>query len=825
MVFPPRSTIRNVKLITVVHELKMKATILLGQMLAFLMMGTASALAQKVDLHWTSPVKERYVTFYAEPQGKPPEEMTYLIQPANPDPKFQAEWETEAQTNHNLMPKNRDMDMEIFNDFNKAVWVPFKTNLLVDFGPGDGGRWLWVNFRMKGDEKPQSRGNGGNDYEMGGNWNSHHIILQSLPPTIVITNPKERVTSQPMIQLQGATSSDLGKPLSYQVFDQNGAMTANGNALVNDTYRDPILLAFTTNYFTCYDLDLNPGTNTIVLRGEDQAGFSFTNNFVIVYTTAGDTNPPALSVDFPPDNDSISGSDFKVLGVSDDPTADIVALMVNPAGEASERNALVERNGRFWVEHIPLAEGRTYITLVANDAAGNTSITNFSIRKSHYQFAMNPVPDDKLWNHTVTATGTASLIYTNYDITVNGAKAVMDSSGKWKAEKVPMTEGGVAIFDIQVNPRNGQDESKEPDPYPTEPILWDSASNQVQQGIYCLPCGTNQFNHYGLMLYLVNPSNTNMNFVWMRPKQPYLFSLRLYDSAGKEVATKDSIKNSSQPLPDGLNLHHLGKNELSYIDGVLPLFSNAPVRLTAVRLDECLRLPPPGDYRLEVTERMFKIVADGRLVPVEFPPISTPIKIIDQPSEMVFYLNDLERQGKLTWGAESNGLRIGVAHGMKFTRIQDANQIEVFLQNTSTNDYRNWNLRFPSPNEQFDVTLYDASGKEVPKTALGKQQGQPLSLDSQIPRKAPSLMDKIKGLLGGSNVRPGRMLRPVFVSAKDATDCGRFNLNDYFEIKIPGKYRLTYQQRFYRSNTNSMFTGVIMPMVNVPLDITNIPGQ
>jgi hypothetical protein len=128
-------------------------------------------------------------------------------------------------------------------------------------------------------------------------------------------------------------------------------------------------------------------------------------------------------------------------------------------------------------------------------------------------------------------------------------------------------------------------------------------------------------------------------------------------------------------------------------------------------------------------------------------------------------------------------------------------------------------LRFPNLNEQFAIALYDSSGNEVQKTALGKQQGQPLSLDGQNPTKTPGVMDDINAFFGAGNVRRGHGLRPVFVSAKDATDCGRFNLNDYFEIKSPGNCKLTYQQRFYRWNTNLTLTGIAMPTVTVPLEI------
>jgi hypothetical protein len=265
-----------------------------------------------------------------------------------------------------------------------------------------------------------------------------------------------------------------------------------------------------------------------------------------------------------------------------------------------------------------------------------------------------------------------------------------------------------------------------------------------------------------------------------------------------------------------LNIHHLGKNEVEQIGGILSFPTNATARIASLNLDQHFQLPPPGDYRLQVVERLYQIAEDGQLVPFEFPPISTAIKIIDQPSEIVFYLNNQQRQGKLVWGPERYGLRIGVAHGMNGGWGKGANPIEIYLQNTSTNDYRNWSLRQPKAEEQFDVTLYDASQKEVPKTGLGKQQGQPLSLDGQNPRTSQGLFDDRNNF---------RRLRPIFNRVNDATDCGRFNLNDYFEIKTPGQYRLTYQQRFYRMNTNSILSGVIMPMVTVPLDISNIPGQ
>jgi hypothetical protein len=311
----------------------------------------------------------------------------------------------------------------------------------------------------------------------------------------------------------------------------------------------------------------------------------------------------------------------------------------------------------------------------------------------------------------------------------------------------------------------------------------------------------------------------------MLPRDDARFSLRLYDKNNQEIAKQENIQKSGQTLPDNLSIHHLGKNELTSIDGIISLSTNSTARIASLKLDEHFQLPPSGEYRLEIVATLFRIADDGRLIPFEFPPVSTVIQIIDQPSEMVYYLNDLQRQGKLVWGSELNSLRIGVAYGLDERSQNIANQIEIFLQNFSTNDFRNLNLRLPDPNEQFDVSLYDTSGKEVPKTALGRQQGQPLSLDGQNSRKPPGFMDDIKAFFGTGNVRRIRGFRPVFLPPKDAIEYGRFNLNDYFEIKSVGKYRLIYQQRFYQWNTNSTPTSITMPMVTLPLEIHSISGQ
>ncbi|HTY88384.1 MAG TPA: hypothetical protein VMB80_13025 [Candidatus Acidoferrum sp.] len=422
----------------------MKVMTPLSVTLIGLLVAMSSALGQGVDLHWTSPVRERFVTFYAEPQGKPPEEMAVLVEsdaPQMESRKRQLEWEAEVTTNRELMRTKRFpfMTTEGRPDFEKAVWVPFQTNLSVDLGSGDGSRWLWVSYRSKNDKDPYPQ------------WNSHHIFVQTSPPIVVFTSPKERITSQPMIQLKGYVTSDLGHPLHYQVFNQKGEVTTSEDGSVNDRYLDPVTFQFTTNYFTCYDIALNPGTNTIVLQGEDEAGFSFTTNFAMVFTTDGDTNPPVFSIDSPEPGGEISDDSITIRGPSDDPTAKMVGL-ISANGHTNNISALIERNGYFWFEHVPLAEGANQVILVATDVSGNSSSTNFVIYGSNeVRIRMDPVqPADELWQPKIAAV-TGKVQPANHDVWINGVQATVKPDGTWLAKNVPVVSspsGGTALFDL-----------------------------------------------------------------------------------------------------------------------------------------------------------------------------------------------------------------------------------------------------------------------------------------------------------------------------------------------------------------------------------------
>lgn len=401
------------------------------------------------------------MTFYAEPRGGTPELMAVMVEVDNGGQNKELDQMDallqQVKQSDNPQKKMLELQQAMRSkfleqasthtipdytsgnlgspDFDKAEWVPFKTNLTVDFGPGDGARWLWVSFKS-GNNQPK--------------WDSHHIIVQTSRPVIQFTNPKESVISQPMIHLKGYCSDDLGSPLYYQVFDQNGVVTASGEGLVNDKYYDTSLAAFTTNYFTCYDIQLSPGTNTIVLQGTDSAGFSFTTNFVCVFTTAGDTNPPVISIDWPHSGMEIGGDSFTLRGQSDDPTAKMVGQIV-ANGLTNKISALVERDGYFWFEEVPLASGINEIMFTATDAAGNSSSTNLIVIGTKEVLTMNPViPDAQLWQTTIRVV-TGKVHPVGQGVWINGVQATVKPDGTWLATNVPVVSspgGGTALFDM-----------------------------------------------------------------------------------------------------------------------------------------------------------------------------------------------------------------------------------------------------------------------------------------------------------------------------------------------------------------------------------------
>lgn len=261
------------------------------------------------------------------------------------------------------------------------------------------------------------------------------------PPNITITSPTEKITSRPMINLRGASEHPL-RSIHFDVLNTIRSLT-NRQGFVTDAFFDTALWKETTNYWVCQDIGLALGSNTIVVRCEDFAGRVTTTNLVYVLRLGEDKTPPRISLTWPRPGTQISGSSFFAIGQLDDESTKIVGR-ISGDEQTAVANGIVERTGRFWVEHIPLPGKTNQLTLTAIDPSGNVNRTNLEIIRSETTLVINQVPSLQLLQLKTKVTG--SVNPPDQEVWVNGLKATVKPGGDWVAEAVPMTQGGTALF-------------------------------------------------------------------------------------------------------------------------------------------------------------------------------------------------------------------------------------------------------------------------------------------------------------------------------------------------------------------------------------------
>jgi hypothetical protein len=320
------------------------------------------------------------------------------------------------------------------NFTDSAVWNAYgSSNVTINLGTNQG--WHEVRIGLRGHA----------DATNTAIWQWKRLKLDTLPPTLVVTNPTNNTVTTPLLQLMGFSLEDLGQ-ISCALSNAVG-FASDEPILVGRRHFDTRAREFTTNYFQGYDLELTNGLNAIKVCATDLAGNVSTNNFTFTLDYSGKTNPPSVQITWPKDGTKVTGSSFTLDGVVEDPAAAITAEIVATNGAVNTANGLVERNGRFWVDNLPLGGGTNVLTLTVKDSAGNTSVTNLNIIKGILVLTMDPVvPDSDLWKPKLDLTGVISDA--SYAVWVNGVKGHNNGDGTWSAADVPTTSGGVASFTV-----------------------------------------------------------------------------------------------------------------------------------------------------------------------------------------------------------------------------------------------------------------------------------------------------------------------------------------------------------------------------------------
>jgi len=304
---------------------------------------------------------------------------------------------------------------------------------------------------------------------------------------LIITNPIAGIVTQPMIEIQGFCTDPLAS-LTFDLTNAAGLFT-NQQAFVLSQHYDTNAKGFTTNTFQAFDVPLTNGDNVVTFHATDMAGNITTSNFIYTLDYSGKTNPPAIQVYWPQNGDLVSGTEFTLRGSLDDFTASLTAQIVDSSGGTNTVQGLVERNGLFWVENVPLLAGTNYVTLTAMDAVSNISTTNLTINCvsggltiEDFSYELGESPP------IVIPFVSGTVVLANYTIWVNGVQASQDGQGNWDAYSVPVGPGGTAVVEARAIPNsdnNGNGTGTAPSSYgvPGNPTAADSiaAENQTDE--------------------------------------------------------------------------------------------------------------------------------------------------------------------------------------------------------------------------------------------------------------------------------------------------------------------------------------------------------
>jgi hypothetical protein len=323
-------------------------------------------------------------------------------------------------------------------NFDSATWSPYFGTFSASLPSTDGQHQVSVGLKGLASDSQQT-------------WQMEPVVLDRVPPTLVVTNPApDSILSIPYVQLKGYSLKPLSA-LSCVVSNVTG-ITTNLLSGVNSSYYDTNCHCRTTNFFSCYDLDLADGTNVVTLRATDLAGNTRTNFYTYIRNYTGDHTPPAISIYWPQSEDVVSGDRLTLRGVLDDPTAKVTGVISNSGGLCASLAGLVERNGLLWIEGMPLRPGTNMLMVTATDAAGNSATTNLTIIGTTTALTINAVPRNQLWQLTVDVSG--AIDTSGYDIWVNGVKATLKDDGTWSASEVPLNEGNTAVIQAVAIPKS-----------------------------------------------------------------------------------------------------------------------------------------------------------------------------------------------------------------------------------------------------------------------------------------------------------------------------------------------------------------------------------
>jgi len=292
-----------------------------------------------------------------------------------------------------------------------AVWQPFNPKLKVDLGLTEGWHEVRVGLRGRANTSRQT-------------WQWRRFSLEKTPPTLTIVSPTNAVISGPFLQIEG-TSSESVTSLTYDLYNAAGGKT--NQYIVTGSYASNLDEPMKKIHFRCVDVEVVAGTNLITLKATDEAGNNATKTVCYVMNPNIETNPPVINLHWPTDGTQIGQDRVTWRGFVNNPATAIMVSSVVTNGANQTFPAIVERDGSFWVENIPLQPGTNRLILDATGPGGLKSNTNIMVVRSGLDLKINLLsPSD------ISASG--SISQPGYTVWVNKVKAGQSTDGKWQTE-------------------------------------------------------------------------------------------------------------------------------------------------------------------------------------------------------------------------------------------------------------------------------------------------------------------------------------------------------------------------------------------------------
>jgi hypothetical protein len=322
-------------------------------------------------------------------------------------------------------------------NFGLASWTPYtSSNITANLGATPGWHTVWVGLRGLPANAQQT-------------WNAVALNLSLTAPTLVVTNATD--VTIPLLQLGGYANEELAS-LTFDLANANGTISNQTGFMTGATF-DTNRWSCTNVTFTCFDLTLASGVNTVTLHATDLAGnlTSISQNFTLNYTNKP---APVIQLYWPQDGTQIGGSSFTLRGAVDDPTVALSAQITDTNGDTNIVAGVIERNGNFWVENIPLFPGTNYLTLTATDINTNVTMTNITIVQPDVQITIDPIYGDP--NQPTVEEMDGTINATNYVLWVNGVAITnfdfYENTYCWSAYNVPMNGAGRAVVQARAIP-------------------------------------------------------------------------------------------------------------------------------------------------------------------------------------------------------------------------------------------------------------------------------------------------------------------------------------------------------------------------------------